>query len=317
MQAVFLDHQTFSQDIDFSILKSQTKAFTSYAITQPEEIVERCKDADIVITNKVVLDEAILNELSHLKLICVAATGTNNIDITAAKALGIAVTNVADYAGSSVAQYIVAQLLHYFQKVNVHNQNTREGNWSESPTFCMHGAPINELAGKTLGIIGYGHIAEKLTNIAKAFDMKVIIGERKGASAIRQNRVSFEQLLRESDIISLHCPLTPDTEKLINKETLSIMKQSALLVNTARGPIVCSDALRTALVNGTIAYAIIDVLELEPPPASHPLLTDMPENIAVTAHMAWASNQAQTRLIETLAKNIQAFLQGNKLNRLV
>ncbi len=317
MRAVFLDQQTFSQDIDFSLLIAQTKEFTGYDNTQPEQVVERCKKADIVITNKVVLNAAILKQLPDLKLICVAATGTNNIDITAAKALGIAVTNVADYAGSSVAQYILAQLLHYFQNIHAHNQNTRDGNWSKSETFCMHGSPIEELAGKTLGLIGYGHIAESLAKIAKAFGMSVIIGERKGATRIRQNRISFEHLLRDSDIISLHCPLTEDTEKLINNDTLALMKPTALLVNTARGPIVCSEALRAALIKGTIAYAIIDVLETEPPPACHPLLIDMPENIAVTAHMAWASKQAQTRLLATLAKNIQSFEKGHKLNRLV
>lgn len=317
MRAVFLDHQTFSPTIDLSALKAQFTEFTLYLITHPEDIVSRCQGYDVVITNKVILDKTILSQLPSLTLICVAATGTNNIDLKAAHSQQITVTNAAEYAGASVAQYIFSQLLSYFQNINHHNQNTEQGLWQQSETFCYLGHPINELTGKTLGVIGVGHIAQKLIHIAQAFDMKVLLSEHKGQPQLREGRTPFEEVLGQADIISLHCPLTEHTHHLINAETLSLMKPSALLVNTARGAIVDSSALISALKNNNIAGAILDVIEQEPPPKNHPLLQQQMPNLKVTAHIAWASQQAQQRLINIITSNVISFKQGETTNQVL
>lgn len=317
MRAVFLDHQTFSPTIDLSALKAQFTEFTLYPITPPENVVSRCHGYDVVITNKVLLDKAILSQLPSLKLICVAATGTNNIDLKAAHSQQITVTNAAGYAGASVAQYILSQLLDYFQNISHHNQNTEQGLWQQSETFCYLGNPINELAGKTLGVVGVGHIAQKLIHIAHAFDMKVLLSEHKGQTQLREGRTPFEEVLAQADIISLHCPLTEQSHHLINAETLSLMKPSALLVNTARGAIVDSSALIVALKNNIIAGAILDVIDQEPPPKNHQLLNQQIPNLKVTAHIAWASQQAQQRLIDIIISNVIAFKQGEPINQVL
>ncbi len=317
MKAVFLDQQTFSDSLDFTAISQNVEHLSTHQLTAAEQVIPRCLDYDIVITNKVELNEATLMALPDLKLICVAATGINNIDLLAAKRLGLAVTNAAGYAGNSVAQYIFSQLLHYFQHIDDHNNNTERGLWQDSDTFCVFGNPINELAGKTLGIIGYGHIAEKVINIAKAFEMNVLISEHKNAEKIRSGRVAFEDIISNADIISLHCPLDQHTKNLIDAEALKQMKETAVLINTARGAIIDSTALKYALSQQQIAYAILDVLEQEPPPADHPLIMQHLPNLQVTAHIAWASQQAQQRLIQIIGDNIKAFVTGERQNRLV
>lgn len=317
MKAVFLDLKTFSDSVDFSAIVEHVELLSTHQLTSPEQVIQRCQGHEIVITNKVELDETTLMALPELKLICVAATGTNNIDLPAAKRLGITVTNAAGYAGSSVAQYIFSQLLHYAQQIEEHNNNTERGLWQASDTFCVFGNPINELAGKTFGIIGYGHIAKKVANIAQAFDMKVLISEHEGAESTRPGRTDFHDVLRQSDVLSLHCPLTDKTKHLINKKTLSSMKPNAILINTARGAVIDSSALKDALLNRIIGYAIIDVLEQEPPAPDHPLLSSTLPNLKVTAHIAWASQQAQQRLISIISGNIKAFLNDEKKNQVV
>lgn len=325
MHAVFLDKQTFSPSIVLKSIEQQITRLTCYNTTQAKDIKTRCFDADIIITNKVVLDAELLSALPKLKLICITATGYNNIDLIAAKNKAVAVTNVSGYAGNSVAQYVFAQLLEYYQQTTHHNANTEQGLWSQSETFCYHGNSISELAGKTLGIVGYGSLGQAVAIIAKAFSMKVLISERPHASMIRAGRVSFEQVIQKADIISLHCPQTPNTEKLINANILNKMKPSAVLVNTARGPLVDETALLNALNSNQIAYAILDVLSQEPPPADHPLLnvesttkvrTNLHKKLKITAHIAWASSEAQQRLIELVAKNITDFIAGKHTNRL-
>jgi len=317
MRAVFLDRQTFSQTIDLSSLSEQFSEFTIHQTTQPEQVISRCQGYDVVITNKVIFDQALLSQLPSLKLICVAATGTNNIDLNAAAAQQIVVTNAPGYAGASVAQYVIAQLLEYFQHINHHNQNTEQGLWQQSETFCYLGSPINELAGKTLGIVGVGHIAQKLIQMADAFDMKVLLSEHKGQAKLRAGRTAFEEVLAQSDIISLHCPLTPNTYHLINQHSLALMKPNALLVNTARGDIIDPLALINALNKQVIAGAIIDVVDQEPPPEHHPLLAQGMPNLKVTAHIAWASQQAQQRLIHIITNNVLAFKQGQIINQVL
>ena len=316
MHAVFLDKDTFSSDIDFAIIEQQVTDLHCYAKTSPTEVIARCVDAEIIITNKVQLTAEILSELPNLKLICISATGFNNVDIDAARALNIAVTNISGYAGQSVAQYVFAQLLEYYQQTSHHNNNTAQGLWSTSAAFCYHGNGFSELAGKTLGIIGYGNLGKAVALIAQAFNMQVLISERPKATTVRAGRMAFDKLITQADIISLHCPQTAETENLINAEVLSTMKNTAVLINTARGALIDELALVTALKNKEIAYAVLDVLSQEPPPAEHILINSKLENLKVTAHIAWASIEAQMRLINLLSENISAFKQAKRLNRL-
>ncbi|WP_281555940.1 D-2-hydroxyacid dehydrogenase [Thalassomonas sp. RHCl1] len=330
MHAVFLDLQTFSianadspaaaTSTALKNIHGQVTTLTCYNTTTPEQMVERCREADIVISNKVVLDKTILTQLPKLKLICIAATGSNNIDLEAARTQGIAVTNVTGYASASVAQYVFAQILEYFHQTSHHNRNTERGLWQQNPTFCLHGNAITELADKTLGIIGYGSLGQAVAKIAAAFDIKVLIGERPGAKSLRPGRCTFDFLLQHSDIVSLHCPLTADTRHLMNEQSLQHMKPTAMLINTARGDLVDNQALLTALQNGKLACAVLDVLDQEPPPADHPLLISRlnsdPGKLKITGHIAWASEQAQQRLLDGIAANICAYNEHKSLNRL-
>lgn len=315
MKAVFLDQKTFVEDIELSCIDKQVSTLSCYDTTQHNEVIERCKNAEIIITNKVVLDSPTLKKLSKLKLICIAATGINNVDIDCAKELGIAVTNVSGYAQGSVAQYVFAQLLEYFSQVHHHNNNVTDGLWQQSPNFCFHGGGSRELAGKTLGIVGYGNLGKTVAKIAQAFGMTVIVAERPDSKTIRDERLPFEQVITTADILSLHCPLTPNTNNLINTEVLNKMKNSAVLINTARGNIVNEQDLLTALNTQQIAYAILDVLSQEPPQENHPLLSKQPHNLKITAHIAWASIEAQQRLINLIALNIRDFKLNKQTNR--
>lgn len=313
MQTVFLDQQTFSPKISLESIESQVSELICYATTTQDQIIERCISADIIITNKVVLSKETLKQLPQLKLVCIAATGKNNIDLNAAEVLGILVNNVSGYSQNSVSQYVFAQMLEYFSNTAHHNDNTQQGNWQNSPTFCFHGKGSQELAGKKIGIIGYGNLGKAVASIAQAFGMEVLIAERPHAAKTRENRHSFIYVLQQADVISLHCPQTPETTNLINSKTLALMKTSALLINTARGGIVNSDDLLHALKNDVISHAILDVLEQEPPSANHPLISALTsneiDNLSLTAHIAWASIESQQRLIDLVARNIQNFMK--------
>ncbi|QOL25713.1 D-2-hydroxyacid dehydrogenase [Thalassotalea sp. LPB0316] len=314
MRAVFLDSQTFHPTITFEAIEQVVDTLTYYPLTQPDEIIERAKDAQIIITNKVILTESILSKLPELKLICISATGTNNVDLVAARRLGITVTNVSGYAKQAVSQYVMAQLLNYYCRLASHNQVTTNQTWQQSPTFCVHGQGMTELSGKTFGILGYGSLGQAVARLAHAFGMQVLVAERPNASVLRADRVSFEDMLSRSDIVSLHCPQTSETTGLFNQTVFEQMKPNAVLINTARGGIVNSLDLAQALKSNTIAHAIVDVLEQEPPPSDHPLLDNRLKNITITAHMAWASFEAQQRLLTLLAKNIADYQQGIATN---
>ncbi|GLX79384.1 lactate dehydrogenase [Thalassotalea insulae] len=315
MKAVFLDQDTFSTQVSLKRIAKQVTALKCYQQTQASQVVERSLDAEVLITNKVVLDNKILAQLPKLKLICISATGINNIDLLAAQQHHIAVTNVSGYAKQSVAQYVFAQLLNYFSQPNHHIANVTHGQWQQSTSFCLHGNGSSELAGKTIGIIGYGSLGQAVAQIAHAFGMKVMISERPNAAMVRTNRKSFNQVIREADILTLHCPQTPATENLIDAQVLSEMKSSAVLINTARGALVNEQDLLTALKQNDIAYAILDVLSEEPPKANHLLLQNQPKNLAITGHIAWASIEAQQRLLDLVGDNIAAFKQGQTTNR--
>jgi glycerate dehydrogenase len=314
MQTVFLDQQTFSPNISLANIAEKVSELICYDTTSEDLVIERCKSADIIITNKVILSKEMLKQLPQLKLICIAATGMNNVDLNAAQTLGISVDNVSGYSQASVSQYVFAQMLEYFSNTSHHNENTQQGHWQNSPTFCFHGKGSHELAGKKIGIIGYGNLGKSVATIAQAFGMQVLIAERPYATKIRENRDSFTHVLQHADVISLHCPQTPETENLINRETLALMKTSALLINTARGGIVNSNDLLHALKNKIISHAILDVLEQEPPSANHPLISALTNNkisnLSLTAHIAWASIESQQRLIDLVASNIQNFMNN-------
>ena len=311
MQAVFLDQQTFSSSISLASIESQVNQLTCFATTTDEQVIKRCKNADIIITNKVVLSEHILQQLPQLKLICIAATGMNNVDLSAAKALAISVNNVSGYSQASVSQYVFAQMLAYFNNSAHHNKNTVQGHWQNSPTFCYHGKGSQELLGKKIGIIGYGNLGKAVANIAQAFGMEILIAERANAAAIREGRHSLPYVLKQADVISLHCPQTPETQNIINSGSLALMKTSSLLINTARGALVNSDDLLHALKHNIISHAVLDVLEQEPPLPSHPLINALAhneiDNLSLTAHIAWASIESQQRLIDLIAANIKNF----------
>jgi glycerate dehydrogenase len=317
MRAVFLDRSTIDGSIDLAPIESQVDNVTYFEHTTQDKIIYRAQFAEIIISNKVLLDSEILSQLPKLKLICVAATGTNNVDLEAAKRLGIAVCNVSSYSTTAVSQYVFALLLEAMQKTSLHIASTRQGDWQNSPIFCHLSTPINELAGRTLAIIGYGEIAQSVAKIANAFSMQVIVAERKGSTQIRDGRVSFEQAMAAADIITLHCPQTPETENIINSQSLALTKKGVILINTARGGLINSRDLLSALKTKHIGYAILDVLEQEPPPKDHPLLNTNLNNLMITAHVAWGSLQAQHRLIIGIANNINSYLQGEQLNRIV
>jgi glycerate dehydrogenase len=315
MEAIFLDLKTFSQKISLECIKQQVGSLITYETTAAEQLISRGQKAEILITNKVVLSKHTLEQLPNLKLICIAATGMNNVDLNAAKTLGMTVMNVSGYSQPSVSQYVFAQMLEYFSNTSQHISNTQQGRWQTSDTFCVHGAGSQELAGKSIGIVGYGNLGQAVATIAQAFGMTVLIAERPNVSTIRPGRLSFTDVLKQADIISLHCPQIPETENLINETSLALMKPNALLINTARGAIVNSNDLLHALKKKQIAHAILDVLEQEPPSQDHPLIKALinneATNLTLTAHIAWASIESQQRLINLIADNINTFIKSH------
>lgn len=295
---------------------AQLGKLTCYDLTAKEQVVERCQDADIVISNKVVIDQNAMSKLTNLKLICVAATGTNNIDLSAAKEHNIAVTNVAGYSTPSVVQHTFTLITNLLGNTHRYINDCQQGLWQQSPMFCRLDYSFNEIAGKTLAIVGYGSLGKAVADVARAFGANVIISERKGQTP-REGRVSFNDALTTADIISVHCPLTDETRNQIAAAELSMMKPSAIIINTARGGIINEADLADALANNIIAGAGVDVLSKEPAEQENPLALYKGENLLLTPHIAWASQESIVRLVNEIALNIQAFNQGETRNRLV
>ena len=287
---------------------------TVYDRTKPEETILRAKEAEMVLTNKVCLRREEIEQLPLLKYIGVLATGYNVVDVEAAREHGIIVTNVPAYSTESVAQMVFAHLLTVTNRTEHYAALNREGSWSDSPDFCYWDTPITELAGKTFGIVGLGHIGQRVAAIAQAFGMQVVAFTSKPADQLPPYiaKRSLDELLAESDVLSLHCPLTPDTKHLINSETLQQMKPSAILINTGRGPLVNDDDVAEALRNNRLRAFCADVLTEEPPKADHPLLHC--ENAFITPHIAWASDEARARLVDIAINNIRAFCKGAPQN---
>lgn len=306
MNIVVLDGHTLNPgDLTWDALK-QLGPCEVYERSTPEQIVPRSANAVIVLTNKVVLNKAYMAGVPTLKYIGVTATGYNIVDIAAARERSILVTNVPTYGTKSVAQMTIALLLELTQHVGHHAQTVRDGRWTRSPDFCYWDYPLTELDGLTMGIVGFGRIGQAVGELAHAFGMKVRAHSRKHSAE------DLEKLFRESDVISLHCPLTPETKHLVNAERLSWMKPSAFLLNTSRGPLIDEAALADALNRGQIAGAGLDVLSVEPPPAGNPLFTA--KNCFITPHIAWATRAARSRLMEAAVDNVRAFISGKPKN---
>lgn len=289
---------------------------TVYDRTKAEEVAERAAEAEAVLTNKTPIDAEALNRLPKLRYIGVLATGYNIVDIEAAAKRGIVVTNVPDYSSMSVAQLVFALILEHCHRVQRHADAVNAGEWAASPDFTFSKSPLVELAGKTIGIVGFGEIGRQTARLATAFGMNVMVHtrtERRVAGLEHVSYVTLEELLRRSDIVSLHCPLTPETKEMINRETIAMMKRTALLINTARGGHIAEADLAEALREGRIAGAGLDVLSVEPPAADHPLIGL--DNCIVTPHIAWATREARARLIGMAAFNLERFIAGETVNR--
>ncbi len=313
MQIVVVDGQTLNPgDLSWDELRALGD-LTLFPRTKPNEIVNRCKNASIVLTNKVPFRKEILDQLSDLSYIGVTATGYDIIDIDDAKNRGITVTNVPAYGADSVAQHTFALLLELTNHVGLHTQSTANGEWSSNLDWSYSIKPLKELSGKTMGLIGLGNIGIKTARIAQAFNMHVIAHKKHMEEEVMDiELVSLNELLSESDVVSLHLPLTEDSFHLINQGRISLMKKSALLLNTSRGNLIDSNALAIALQEKHIAGAALDVLPEEPPSIHHPLLK-IP-NCLITPHLAWASVESRSRLLKTSIQNLQAFLIGKPVN---
>ena len=283
--------------------------------TPADKIKERSRDADVLITNKTPLTEETINDLPHLKYIGVLATGYNIVDTSAAKRRNIIVTNVPAYSTMSVAQLTFALLLELCHHVQKHSDSVMEGKWAESVDFSNWDFPLIELSGKTLGIIGFGNIGKKVADIATVFGMNIIAASRHETDQSERKNfrwAEINEVLAQADIVSIHCPLLPETKGLINAESLKKMKRSAFLLNTSRGPVVVEPDLADALNNGIIACAAIDVLSLEPPAKDNPLFKA--KNCLITPHIAWATKEARGRLMDIAVNNLAAFINGKRVN---
>lgn len=313
MQIVVLDGFTLNPgDLSWAELKALGRC-EIHDRTPPAQLLPRAAEAEILLTNKTLLAGADLPKLPRLKYIGVLATGTNVVDLAAARARGIPVTNVPTYGTKSVAQMTFALLLELAHHVGHHAQTVRKGRWTHNTDFCYWDFPLIELEGLTLGIVGFGRIGRAVADLAAAFGLKVLACDpAAGAAPPFVRLVELNTLFRQSDVVSLHCPLTPQTANLVNARRLALMKPTALLLNTSRGPLVDELALAEALNSGRIAGAALDVLSVEPPPVDNPLLTA--ENCVITPHLAWATRAARARLMQIAVENIRAFLQGKPQN---
>ena len=290
-----------------------------HELTEADELPQRLADRQCVVINKFVLDRPRLEHPSaaRLALIAVGATGTDNVDIACARERGIAVCNVPGYATTAVAQYTMALILELATQAARYAQGTRLGHWQESTIFTRHDYPSFELQGRVLGIVGYGDIGRKVAEMARVFGLEVIVAARVGEDRPPPDRLPLEEVLRRADFVSLHCPLTPLTQGFINPHTLSLMKPTAYLVNTARGGLVEEAALIEALEQGTIAGAALDVISQEPPDEGHPMMEAAArlDNLLITPHCAWAARETRQRLMDEVFDNIQAFRRGEPRNR--
>lgn len=309
MKIVILDGYTENPgDLDWSGIEAFGET-TVYDRTPPELVLERVGDAEIVYTNKTPLGRELIEAMPKLRFIGVLATGYNVVDTAAAKELGVPVCNIPTYGTDAVAQYVFALLLNICHHVAHHSQAVKDGRWSECPDFCFWDYPLIELAGKTMGIIGYGRIGRRTAQIARAFGMNVIAYDEYVKA---EECAPLDELLARSDVISLHCPLTPETTGMINASTIAKMKHGAIIINTSRGPLINESDLRDALESGKVYAAAADVVSVEPIRADNPLLAS--PRCTITPHIAWAPKESRKRLMDIAADNLRAFVEGKPIN---
>ncbi len=312
---VFLDLETVDNgDLDRTGLASSLPLWDWYDFSEPPQIAERIRHADVVISNKCVIERAVMQSSPKLKLIALAATGTNNVDLEAASALGITVCNIRDYATDAVAQHAITLMLNLLSAQPWYWQSVRQGDWSNSRQFCLNDRPIRQARGLNFCVVGYGVLGRATAQLAAGLGMNLLIAERPGRSP-REGRMRFQDAVCEADVLSIHCPLNSETQGLVDRPLLQSMKADALLINTARGGIVNEQDLADGLRDGIIAGAGLDTLSQEPPPANHPLLAlDIP-NLIITPHNAWASRAARQAALDQLARVIKSFADGRPINQ--
>ncbi|MBF8779483.1 2-hydroxyacid dehydrogenase [Pseudomonas fulva] len=309
-RAVFLDHQSLDLgDLDLSPLQASFEHLQLYPATSPEQVAERLEGATAVISNKVMLDAKVLAANPQLELILVAATGTNNVDLQAARAQGITVCNCQGYGTPSVAQHTLALLLALATRLCDYNQAVAQGRWASASQFCLLDFPIVELEGKTLGLLGHGELGGAVARLAEAFGMRVLSGQIPGRPA-RDDRLPLDELLGQVDALTLHCPLNEHTRHMIGARELALLKPGALVVNTARGGLIDEQALADALRSGHLGGAATDVLSVEPPAAGNPLLAADIPRLVITPHSAWGAVEARQRIVGQLAENARLFHAG-------
>lgn len=315
MKAVFLDYASLDKnDLDFSQLDAVFDELILYPTTSAEQVIDRIKNVDVVITNKVVINVEAIQQSHTLKLILISATGTNNVDLAQARKQGIVVCNCQGYGTSAVAQHTLSLMLALSTALIQYDRAVKQGEWNKASQFCLLDFPIVELAGKTLGIIGYGELGKAVAKLAEAFGMKILVGSLPNRPH-QEGRIAFEALLPQVDYLSLHCPLTDETRDLIDVEAFDAMKSTAFLINCARGGIVNEQALADALSQGKIAGAATDVLTVEPPKNGNVLLdVDIP-NLIITPHSAWGSVDARQRIVQQMVENVEAFRKGQSIRK--
>jgi len=312
MKAVFLDTESLD-DLSFAPIKEQCSSLELYRTTPPDKVTERIAGAELIILNKVRLARHHFASTPSLKLICVVATGTDVIDLQAANEFGVSVSNCQAYGTASVVQHVFSLILALATRLIPYHHAVQAGRWQQATQFCFLDYPITELAGKKLGIVGYGTLGKAVGRVAEAFGMEVLVARRPGAED--DSRPALAQLLPELDVLTLHCPLSSATRNLIDEEALGRMKPGALLVNCARGGIVDESALAKALRSGKLGGAATDVLCIEPPVDGNPLLANDIPNLIITPHIAWGSTEARTRIIAQTAENICAFRANRPMRR--
>lgn len=315
MKGVFLDYSSLDKnDLNFNDLDSYFDDFKLYTSTTPEQLLERIQDVDVVISNKVVLAAEHIQQAKNLKLILISATGTNNVDLVQAKQHGIVVCNCQGYGTAAVAQHTLALMLALATSLIQYDRAVKQGQWNNSPIFCLLDFPIVELSGKTLGIVGYGELGQAVARLAEAFGMRVLLAALPNRK-MDASRIALAELLPQVDFLTLHCPLTEQTRDLIGAKEFELMKNSAFLINCARGGIVNEQALANALRQGQIAGAATDVLTVEPPTQGNVLLGDDIPNLIITPHSAWGSVDARQRIVSQLTENLKAFINGNVIRQ--
>lgn len=315
MKAVFLDYASLDQnDLNFKDLEKTFDEWEIYPSTSSEQLLERIQNVDVIISNKVVVNAEAIQQCPKLKLILISATGTNNIDLVQAKKQGVVVCNCQAYGTSAVAQHTLMLMLNLATSFKQYERAVQNGDWNKASQFCLLDYPIIELEGKTLGILGYGELGKAVAKLAEAFGMKILVGALPNRP-VQENRIPFNELLSQVDFLTLHCPLSTDTQNLIDAKAFDAMKHSAFLINCARGGIVNEQDLADALIVGKIAGAATDVLMVEPPKDGNVLLNSEIPNLLITPHSAWGSVDARQRIVQQMVENVEAFKKGQPIRQ--